>query len=274
MACHERLFVDRAACVPDVAARLRSSARRQARRLEGVAHHEVGHGAPLFDAPRAVEVPVDTEVDAAAAVFDLGLRQRRERARRQRPHLARVVARDAVELVGDEREGDGVGAIEPAQRLEQRTVGVVMPSPPRRLTSSKAVVYSALLMAGGGGRRNCCAERSTKGLTAPQCAPIASGMRLTRVLAPLAGQGARDVVGAHARLGVLGAVVGAQHQDRRGGLAAQLDAVGLDRRRHSSQAGQVLGQQGVEAGGLRRVQRDQRVVRGLGHGCAARGRAV
>ena len=60
-----------------------------------------------------------------------------------------------------------------------RSVGVMRPSPPRRLTSLNARVYLALVRAGGGGMRNWLAERSTNGFTSPHFAPRAIGMRLT-----------------------------------------------------------------------------------------------
>jgi hypothetical protein len=93
-----------------------------------------------------------------------------------------------------------------------------------------------------------------------------------RVLPPLPGQRAREVVGTHARLGMLRAVVGAQRQDGRGRLSAELDAGRFDVGWHSAQSRQVFGQQVGEGGGLRREQRGQRVVRGLGHGSVDRRR--
>ena len=89
-------------------------------RKEGVAEHVVGDAPALGDALGLVERPVDAEVDAALAVLLLGLRERAEAAREQRPHVALVVERHAVELVGHEGERDVVGAVEVAQRLEQR----------------------------------------------------------------------------------------------------------------------------------------------------------
>src|SRR6185503_9890993 len=77
--------------------------------LERVGEHVVGHAPALPDALGLVERPVDAEVDAALAVLLLGLGQGREAARQERPHLAVVAHRLAVELVGREREGDVVG---------------------------------------------------------------------------------------------------------------------------------------------------------------------
>ena len=62
-----------------------------AHRLEGVVEHVVGDAAALGDALGLVERPVDAEVDAALAVLLLGLRERGEAAREERPHVAVVV---------------------------------------------------------------------------------------------------------------------------------------------------------------------------------------
>src|SRR3989304_2681328 len=59
-----------------------------------------------------------------------------------------------------------------------RFVCVMTPSPPRRFTSSNAAAYSLLFRAGGGGARNWSADCRTNGLTSPQKAPRASGIRL------------------------------------------------------------------------------------------------
>ena len=63
---------------------------------------------------------MDSEIDAALTVLFLSLRQTGKGTRQQRPGIALVVTRLAIQLVGRERERDAVGAIEVAQRLEER----------------------------------------------------------------------------------------------------------------------------------------------------------
>src|SRR5262245_5611749 len=77
-------------------------------RPEGVRPDVVRDAASLADALDLVERPMDAEVDAALAVLLLGLRERTEAARQQRPHLPVVAHGHAVELVGRERERDVV----------------------------------------------------------------------------------------------------------------------------------------------------------------------
>jgi len=79
----------------------------------------VGHAPPLGNAFALVEAPVNAEIDPALAVFFLGLRQRFETPRRQRPDVSVIVERHAVELVGDERERNRVRAEEVTQALEE-----------------------------------------------------------------------------------------------------------------------------------------------------------
>src|SRR5205809_589784 len=62
---------------------------------------------------------VRASIDAALAVLFLGLGQRGEASRKQRTDIASIVPRDSVELVRNESKGDVVGAIEPAQGLEE-----------------------------------------------------------------------------------------------------------------------------------------------------------
>src|SRR5262245_22007395 len=81
----------------------------------------IGDASALQDSLNLVEAPVDTEVNAALAVFFLGLRQRCEGARNQRPDIALIVGRDTIQFVGDEGERNVIGAEVISQRLEQRT---------------------------------------------------------------------------------------------------------------------------------------------------------
>ena len=74
----------------------------------------VCHAPPLGDPRGLIKGPVHTEIDAALAVFFLGLRERREAAREARAHTAGIVAGHAVELVRYEGEGDVVGLVEVA----------------------------------------------------------------------------------------------------------------------------------------------------------------
>src|SRR5713226_3000579 len=93
---------------------------RVVQRDELVLRHVVRDALAERDALGLVECPVDSEVDAALAVLLFGLRERGEAAREQRPDVALIVDRRAVELVGREREGDVVTAVEVAQGLEER----------------------------------------------------------------------------------------------------------------------------------------------------------
>src|SRR5262245_6994919 len=81
----------------------------------------IRHASTLGNTFGLIKRPMDTEVDAALAVFLLGLRQRFEATREKRAHVPIVVFRYAVELVGDEGEGDVVRAIESSQDLEERS---------------------------------------------------------------------------------------------------------------------------------------------------------
>src|SRR5262245_20007391 len=61
----------------------------------------IGHAPPLGDPRSLIKGPVNTEIDAALAVFCLSLREQREAARAARAHVALIVAGHAVELVRD-----------------------------------------------------------------------------------------------------------------------------------------------------------------------------
>ena len=93
----------------------RGSGPRHERLLEDL----ICHAPPLGDPRGLIKGPMHPEIDAALAVFFLGLRERREAAREARAHAAPIVAGDAVELVRDKGEGDVVGLIKVAQGLEE-----------------------------------------------------------------------------------------------------------------------------------------------------------
>ena len=106
-----------------------------------------------------------------------------------------------------------------------RSVGVTIPSPPRRFTSSKATAYSALSMAGGVGRAELVGRAQDE---RPHLAPARAQRerdQADRVLPPLARLVARDEVDADPRLGVLRTVVRPQGQDRRRRAAPEPDSV-------------------------------------------------
>ena len=88
---------------------------------EGICEYIVRDAITLSDPLRLVERPVDAEIDAALAVLLLGLRQATRScaaaAAGRCPSLSRVTPLNSSD---DEREGDVVGAVEVAQRLEQR----------------------------------------------------------------------------------------------------------------------------------------------------------
>src|SRR5919108_449859 len=73
-------------------------------RYERVLEHIIRDAPALGDPLGLVERPVDPEVDAALAVFLLGLGEGREVAREERTDVAVVVQGHAVELVRHERE--------------------------------------------------------------------------------------------------------------------------------------------------------------------------
>ncbi len=87
-------------------------------RQENAVHDVVGHLPPLEDALGLVEAPVDAQINAALAVLILGLGKGLKTARHVRSDVALIVLGNTVELIGDEGEGDVVGAIEAPQRLE------------------------------------------------------------------------------------------------------------------------------------------------------------
>jgi hypothetical protein len=95
--------------------RARGSVPRHERLLEDF----ICHAPPLGDPLGLIKGPVHPEIDAALAIFFLGLRQRREAARQARAHVALIVAGHAVELVRDKGEGDVVSLVEVAQSLEE-----------------------------------------------------------------------------------------------------------------------------------------------------------
>ena len=89
-------------------------------RREGVIEHVIGHAATKGDSLRLVEGPVNAEINSALTVLLLGLRQSRKTARPIGPEISIVVAGLPIELVGNEREGDVIGAIKAAHHLEER----------------------------------------------------------------------------------------------------------------------------------------------------------
>src|SRR6185503_13440920 len=85
---------------------------------EGVRPHPPRDIPAEVDSIRGVVVPVDAEIDPALRVLLLGLRERGERARCERPYIALIVAGHTIEFVGYEGEGDTVRAIESSKDLE------------------------------------------------------------------------------------------------------------------------------------------------------------
>src|SRR6267378_3274857 len=71
-------------------------------RSQDVLEYVVGHEAALRDSLGLVEQPVDAEIDAALTVFLLRLREGGEAAFHDRPYVAGVITRHAVEFVRDE----------------------------------------------------------------------------------------------------------------------------------------------------------------------------
>src|SRR5690606_9555333 len=67
-----------------------------------------------------VERPVDAEIDPALSVLLLRFREGMEVANDVRADVPLIVPCDAVELIRDEVEGDGVGSVVLAQELEER----------------------------------------------------------------------------------------------------------------------------------------------------------
>src|SRR4029453_14304768 len=82
---------------------------------EGPPEHVVGDAPALGDAQGLVVGPVDAQVDAALAVFLLGLGQRGKPPRDEQAPVALVVEGLAVELVGHERERDAIGPVDVPQ---------------------------------------------------------------------------------------------------------------------------------------------------------------
>lgn len=89
--------------------------------------HPVRYPAPLRDPLRLVEGPVDAQVDPALPVLLFRLREGREGPRHHRPRDPLAVERLSVELVGNEREGNVVTAIETPQDLEEGAAEPGMP---------------------------------------------------------------------------------------------------------------------------------------------------
>src|SRR5262245_19086195 len=67
-----------------------------------------------------IEAPVDAEVNAALAIFFHGLAEAVDGPRNQRARISILIFGDAVELVGDEGEGNIVGPVEILESSEQR----------------------------------------------------------------------------------------------------------------------------------------------------------
>src|SRR5947208_97062 len=80
----------------------------------------IGHAVTQSDSLRFVKGPVNAKINPALAVLFLGLRQSRKTARPIWPEISIVIAGLSIELVGDERERDIIGAVKPAHRFEQR----------------------------------------------------------------------------------------------------------------------------------------------------------
>ncbi len=62
-------------------------------RLKGVIEHEVAHISTLGDTPGLIEMPVDTQVDAALAVLFLGTGESLEQVSDQRAPSSSVARR-------------------------------------------------------------------------------------------------------------------------------------------------------------------------------------
>ena len=88
---------------------------------EGVIEHVIGNAATKGDSLRLVKGPVNAKINSALAVLFCGLRQSRKTARPIRPEISIVVAGLSIELVGNKRELDVIGAVKPAHRLEERS---------------------------------------------------------------------------------------------------------------------------------------------------------
>ena len=82
--------------------------------------HVITNVVALGDGGGFVELPVDAEINPALAIFLFRLGKSRETARHERAHVASVVFGNAVELVGDDGEGDVIGAEESAHDLKDR----------------------------------------------------------------------------------------------------------------------------------------------------------
>src|SRR5262249_32194827 len=115
-------------------------------RTKRVAEDVVGHAASLSDAGGLVELPVDAEVDPALAVLLFGLRERREPPRQERPQHAVAAARDAVQLVRHEGEGNVVGLVKVAERFEECPAEARVSG---RISRKRRREVAAVLVAGG-----------------------------------------------------------------------------------------------------------------------------
>ena len=89
-------------------------------RCEGVIEHVIAYAATKGDSLRFVKGPVNAKINSALTVLLLRLRQIRKTARPIRTDVSIVVAGLPVELVGNERERDVIGAIEAAHHFEER----------------------------------------------------------------------------------------------------------------------------------------------------------
>src|SRR6266481_2591156 len=86
---------------------------------EGVIEHVIGDAAAKGDSLRFVKGPMNAKINSTLAVLFLGFREGRKTARPIRPEISIVVASLPVELVGNERERDVIGAVEAAHDLEE-----------------------------------------------------------------------------------------------------------------------------------------------------------
>jgi hypothetical protein len=86
---------------------------------EGIIEDEITHQSALFDPFGLIKAPVDAEIDAALAVLFFGRCKRCEITQNYRAHITLIVPRHPVELVRNEAEGDRIGPVKSAQRLEE-----------------------------------------------------------------------------------------------------------------------------------------------------------
>src|SRR5687767_13919801 len=91
------------------------------RGTEEVGERVMGDRAALFDPRGLVEGPVNAEIDAALAVFLRRLAEAGKRSALERAGVSVDILVHAVELIGNKREGDVIGAIEVLERTEDRS---------------------------------------------------------------------------------------------------------------------------------------------------------